>query len=201
MSFSELTAIGNIGKPPEVTYNTEGREFCHFSIAVNEGTGKKDKEGKTIKDTIWYNVTCVGSLVNIAISYLKKGDSVFVRGKLKVRKYNGANGMDVSLELFANTIHLLPNNRANENQHGHIDDGSVVETDNTDFNPEEYEQELVQSPSSKTTDTNANEAMSQKWYKTNPEIVGSTNTSTDTNTGSTSNVNTRTSTKAIAKAK
>jgi len=152
MSFAELTAIGNVGKVPEVRYSPDGREFCHFSVAVNEGTGKKDKDGKTIKETTWYNVTCINSLVNLATTYLKKGDSVFVRGKLKVRKYSGSNGMDVSLDLFATTIQLMPNSRANE--HDSVD----AETDNTDFNPEQYEQEIAQelahAAGSKTTGSN-----------------------------------------------
>jgi single-stranded DNA-binding protein len=31
MSFAELTAIGNVGKSPEVRYSPEGKKFCHFS--------------------------------------------------------------------------------------------------------------------------------------------------------------------------
>ena len=159
MSFSEHTAMGNVGKVPEVRYSADGREFCHFSVAVNEGTGKKDKDGKTIKETTWYNVTCINSLVNLATTYLKKGDSVFVRGKLKARKYNGANGMDISLDLFAKTIQLMPNSRANDNEHDHSQDSSVdADVDNTDFNPEQYEQEIAQelahAAGSKTTGSN-----------------------------------------------
>jgi single stranded DNA-binding protein len=169
MSFAELTAIGNIGKVPEVRYSPDGREFCHFSVAVNEGTGKKDKEGKTIKEATWYNVTCTNSLVNLATSYLKKGDSVFVRGKLKVRKYNGANGMDISLDLFATTIQLIPNSRANDNEHDHSQDSGVEpDVDNTDFNPQQYEQELAQAAISKTgnsgssTSTNPSTSLNNK---------------------------------------
>lgn len=155
MSFAELTAIGNIGKVPEVRYSPDGREFCHFSVAVNEGTGKKDKEGKTIKETTWYNVTCTNSLVNLATSYLKKGDSVFVRGKLKVRKYSGSNGMDISLDLFATTIQLMQNSRANDNEHDHSYDSSVdADVDNTDFNPQQYEQEIAQAASAKASNPN-----------------------------------------------
>lgn len=158
MSFAELTAIGNVGKVPEVRYSPDGREFCHFSVAVNEGTGKKDKEGKTIKETTWYNVTCTNSLANLATTYLKKGDSVFVRGKLKARKYNGANGMDISLDLFATTIQLMPNSRTNDNEHDHSHNTVDGEIDNTDFNPEQYEQELAQTVNAKSGNGGDNSA-------------------------------------------
>lgn len=140
MSFAELTAIGNVGKSPEVRYSPEGREFCHFSVAANEAIGKKDKEGNNIKETTWFNVTCTGNLVNVATNFLKKGDSVFIRGKLKARKYNSSNGMEVSLDLFATTIHLLPNNRANESSSNSFA-SAFDEEDPTDFNPEHYEEE------------------------------------------------------------
>jgi single-strand DNA-binding protein len=140
MSFAELTAIGNVGKSPEVRYSPEGKKFCHFSVASNEGVGKKDKEGNNIKETTWFNVTCTGNLVNVATNFLKKGDSVFIRGKLKVRKYNSSNGMEVSLDLFATTIHLMPNNRANESSSNGFA-SAFDDEDPTDFNPEQYEEE------------------------------------------------------------
>src|SRR5690349_7227023 len=69
MSFAETTAMGNVGKVPEVRYSAEGKEYCHFSVAVNENTGKKDKDGKAIREVTWFNITCVGSLVNVATSF------------------------------------------------------------------------------------------------------------------------------------
>ena len=144
MSFAELMIMGNVGKTPEVRYSPSGTQFCHFSVANNDTM--KDKQGNKLKETTWFNVTCTGSLGDIAVKYLQKGDSVLVRGKLKVRKYNGNNGMDVSLDVFATTIHLMPNTK-NENgdaQDAHEGD-EVVDTDEvedpTDFNPQKYEKQ------------------------------------------------------------
>jgi len=147
MSFAELMIMGNVGKTPEVRYSPSGTQFCHFSVANNDTM--KDKQGNKLKETTWFNVTCTGSLGDIAVKYLQKGDSVLVRGKLKVRKYNGNNGMDVSLDVFATTIHLMPNTK-NENadaQDAHEGD-EVVDTDEvedpTDFNPQKYEKQAQQ---------------------------------------------------------
>ena len=147
MSFAELMIMGNVGKTPEVRYSPSGTQFCHFSVANNDTM--KDKQGNKLKETTWFNVTCVGSLGDIAVKYLQKGDSVLVRGKLKVRKYNGNNGMDVSLDVFATTIHLMPNTK-NENgdaQDAHEGD-EVVDTDEvedpTSFTPEKYEKQAQQ---------------------------------------------------------
>ena len=144
MSFAELMIMGNVGKTPEVRYSPSGTQFCHFSVANNDTM--KDKQGNKLKETTWFNVTCVGSLGDIAVKYLQKGDSVLVRGKLKVRKYNGNNGMDVSLDVFATTIHLMPNTK-NENGDAHDahEGDEVVDTDEvedpTDFNPQKYEKQ------------------------------------------------------------
>ena len=144
MSFAELMIMGNVGKTPEVRYSPSGTQFCHFSVANNDTM--KDKQGNKLKETTWFNVTCTGSLGDIAVKYLQKGDSVLVRGKLKVRKYNGNNGMDVSLDVFATTIHLMPNTK-NENGDAHDahEGDEVVDTDEvedpTDFNPQKYEKQ------------------------------------------------------------
>jgi len=142
MSFAELMVMGNVGKTPEVRYSPSGTQFCHFSVANNDTT-MKDKQGNKLKETTWFNVTCTGSLGDIAVKYLQKGDSVLVRGKLKVRKYNGNNGMDVSLDVFATTIHLMSNTR-NENgdayEGAEVVEGDEVE-DPTSFTPEKYEKQ------------------------------------------------------------
>ncbi len=136
MSFAEISLIGNVGKPPELKYSPQGKEFCAFSVAVNDGS-MKDKDGKKVKQTTWFNVTCVGSLANVALGYVKKGEQVFLRGKLNARKFNGTNGTDVSLDIFATTIHLIGNGKHSDESHD--------EEDNTDFEPEKYEKELAAS--------------------------------------------------------
>lgn len=159
MSFAEISLIGNVGKPPEIKSNPQGKEFCCFTVAVNENAGK-DKQGNKIKETTWFNISCIGSLADVALEYVKKGEQVFLRGKLKATKYNGNHGMDVSLNIFATTIHLISNNKpTNESQ-------SHDEEDNTDFNPEQYEQEIAASATENTADLSTVEAIESSKAKT-----------------------------------
>ncbi|KAF0250048.1 MAG: hypothetical protein FD167_559, partial [bacterium] len=113
----------------------EGREFCHFSIAVNEGTGKKDKEGKTIKDTTWYNATCVGNIADLAMAYLKKGYSVYLEGMPSTHLFNGSKGVEISNDIFITNLQLLPKQKAKNN-----DEPEHPE----DFNSQQYEQENLE---------------------------------------------------------
>lgn len=118
-----LTLEGNLGKDPEVKYGANGQEFCHFPVAVNNN--------KT-NQACWYNVTCNGALVSVATKYLKKGDPVLIIGKLTAREYTNNGVKGISLDVFANLIDLIASKPK---------DPSNTE-DPTDFNPEQYEEEL-----------------------------------------------------------
>jgi single-strand DNA-binding protein len=128
MSFARVTLMGRLGKNPEVRNGSDGKEFCGFSLATSYSY--KDKQGEKQTDTVWYNITCPQNLATIAKNHLQKGDKVYVEGRLNPRKFNTDKGLDISLDVFASNIQLLPNTR-------------VAEGEDTDFDPEKYEQETM----------------------------------------------------------
>jgi len=129
MSFARVTLMGRLGRNPEVRNGSDGREFCSFSLATAHIY--KDKQGEKQTDTVWYNITCPQNLVNVAKNHLQKGDQVYIEGRLKPRKFNTDKGLDISLDVSASNLQLLPNGRFAEGE------------DPTDFDPDKYEQETV----------------------------------------------------------
>ena len=129
MSFARVTLMGRLGRNPEVRNGSDGKEFCGFSLATSYSY--KDKQGEKQTDTVWYNITCPQNLATTAKNHLQKGDKVYVEGRLNPRKFNTDKGLDISLDVFASNIQLLPNSR--------VADGE----DATDFDAEKYEQETV----------------------------------------------------------
>lgn len=86
--------IGNLGDNPEIKTTQSGDEFVNFSIAVNE-TWKDKNTGEKKERTEWVNVTCFQSgLVGVIKNYVKKGDKVYISGKMqtdKVAQEDGSN--------------------------------------------------------------------------------------------------------------
>lgn len=83
--LNKVQLIGYLGKDPESTQTKNGQVFCKFSLATSE----RGKEGKIF--TEWHNITVWGKIATICQEYLKKGDPIYVEGKIStsIREDNG----------------------------------------------------------------------------------------------------------------
>jgi single-strand DNA-binding protein len=137
MSFAKLVLAGCLGKDPQLSYNKDGKAFCHFSVAV-VAKYHKDKDKEKTPESVWYNATCTGGIANVAMAYLKKGHSVYLEGMPSNHLFNGSKGVEISNDLFITNLQLLPNQN---NQKAKSNDESEHPED---FNAQEYEQESLE---------------------------------------------------------
>jgi single-strand DNA-binding protein len=60
------------------------------------------------EEATWIRVLAFGKLAETAGEHLRKGDRVYVEGKLQVRSYTGKDGKEkVAVELLANELVML----------------------------------------------------------------------------------------------
>jgi len=85
-ALNKVQIIGNLGKDPEIRYTQSGGAVANFSVAVTEKW--KDKQGNLLEKTEWVNVTLWEKLAELAQSYLKKGSSVYIEGKLQTSSWD-----------------------------------------------------------------------------------------------------------------
>ena len=83
--------IGNVGNC-ETKYTADGKAIFNVSIAVNEKW--KGKDGTPHERTEWVRGVAFGKLAEIMSKYVKKGDSLYIAGKLKTDKYQAPDGSD-----------------------------------------------------------------------------------------------------------
>lgn len=103
---NKVILIGNLGRDPEVRKLDNGSSVGRFSVATNESYMDKSGEWQTI--TEWHNVVVWRNLAERAERQLKKGNMIFVEGKLSTRKWQDQNGVDkYTTEVVANTFRLL----------------------------------------------------------------------------------------------
>ena len=81
---NQHTILGNVGKDPELR-TTERGNVATFSVATTETW--KDAAGTKQEQTTWHNVVVWGNLADIAAKWLKKGNKVYLVGKLSIRTY------------------------------------------------------------------------------------------------------------------
>ena len=112
-SVNKVILIGNLGKDPEVRYLEGGVTKVSFPLATSETY--KDKSGNKIEHTEWHNIILWRGLAEVAEKYLKKGNSVFIEGKIKTRTWEDKDGIKrYSTEIIADNMTLLGGKQSGE---------------------------------------------------------------------------------------
>jgi single-strand DNA-binding protein len=103
---NKVILIGNLGKDPEVKYLDSGVAVANFSLATTESY--KNKEGERVSQTEWHNIVLWRGLAEITEKYLKKGNSVYIEGKIRSRKWEDKEGNTrYTTEILADNMTML----------------------------------------------------------------------------------------------
>lgn len=99
--------LGRVGKDPELRYTPTGDAVCSTSIATSEQW--KDKTtGEKQEKTEWHNVVLFRKIAEIFGTYVRKGDQIYIEGKIQTKKWQDKNGQDrYTTQIVANEIKLL----------------------------------------------------------------------------------------------
>lgn len=88
---NKVILLGNLGRDPEIRHLDNGRAVVNFPIATSETY--KTRDGERVTKTEWHNVVLWTPLAEIAEKYLKKGNQVYIEGKLTSRSYDDKDGI------------------------------------------------------------------------------------------------------------
>lgn len=108
MSVNKVILIGNVGKDPDVRYLDSGVAVATFSLATTE-RGYTLQNGTQVPDrTEWHNIVLWRGLAQTAEKYVRKGDKLYIEGKIRSRSYDDQNGVKRSIvEIFADNMEML----------------------------------------------------------------------------------------------
>ncbi|MCP4458930.1 MAG: single-stranded DNA-binding protein [Cytophagales bacterium] len=87
---NKVILIGNLGKDPEVRYLESGVAVANVTLATTERY--KDRTGNQVENTEWHDLEMWEGLAKIAEQYLKKGNSIYVEGKIKTDSWQDDQG-------------------------------------------------------------------------------------------------------------
>lgn len=88
--INKVILIGNLGKDPEVKTLESGAKVANFSLATSESY--KGKDGQRVTQTEWHNIVLWRGLAEVAEQYLKKGNQVYIEGKIRSRSWEDKDG-------------------------------------------------------------------------------------------------------------
>lgn len=107
---NKVILIGNLGKDPEVRHLDNGATVANFSIATTESY-KDRNTGQRVDQTEWHNIVLWRGLSDVAEKYLKKGDSVYIEGKLRTRSWEKDGVTRYTTEVVGDQMTMLGGKR------------------------------------------------------------------------------------------
>ena len=108
--MNKVMLIGNLGAEPEVRSTTGGTRVATLSLATSRQWNSK--EGERQEKTEWHRVVLWNNrstgLADLAEKYMKKGDRIYVEGRIEYRTWEDRDGNTrYSTEINAREVIML----------------------------------------------------------------------------------------------
>lgn len=105
--INKVILIGNLGQDPETRTTPGGTTVTNIRIATTESWTDR-ASGEKKESTEWHTVVLWNRLGEIAAEYLRKGQQVYVEGRLQTRKWQDKQGNDrYTTEIVASDMQML----------------------------------------------------------------------------------------------
>ena len=92
-TLNKVMLIGHTGDAVKMNYFEGGGCIGIFPLATNE-TYTNRTTGEKVSNTEWHNIVVRNKGAEICEKYLKKGDKVYIEGRIKTRKWQDDQGND-----------------------------------------------------------------------------------------------------------
>lgn len=133
---NKVILLGNAGKDPDIRHLEGGVTVASFPLATTESFRDKNS-GEKKEQTEWHNIVMWRGLAeSVEKSELKKGDKVYLEGKIRTRKWNDKDGNQrFTVEIVADTFTIITRKRDNKNEedNGTTHESSAVEGNSSDL--------------------------------------------------------------------
>jgi len=114
--LNKVTLIGNLGSDPEVRSTTGGNRVATLSLATsrswNDASGTKQEKTEWHRCVVWNSKA--STLADIVERYVKKGDKLYVEGRIEYRQWQDKDGQTkYSTEINVRELIMLGGGRGN----------------------------------------------------------------------------------------
>lgn len=117
-TLNKVMLIGHLGDNVKIHYFDDSNCVGRFPLATNETYTNKQTNEK-VTNTEWHNVVVRNKTAEICEKYLKKGDRVYIEGRLKTRKWQDDSGNDrYSTEIICTDFTFLTTKNEQTQQAG-----------------------------------------------------------------------------------
>jgi single-strand DNA-binding protein len=124
-TLNKVILIGNVGDDVKVHEFDNQNKIGRFPLATSESYTAKES-GEKVTQTEWHNIVVRNKVAEIFEKYVKKGDKLYIEGKIKTRKYQDNSGQEKYFtEIIVNDFTFLtPKNPDSESHSGYSNPGN-----------------------------------------------------------------------------
>lgn len=119
-ALNKVLLIGNVGADPEIRALPSGDKVASLSLATTETY--RNRSGEKMEETEWHRVEFWGGLAGVVEQYVKKGQSLYIEGKIRYEKYTDSSNIErFSTKIRASQMQMLtraPENRPKPSSEG-----------------------------------------------------------------------------------
>lgn len=118
MDLNKVMIIGRLTRDPELRTTPTGASVCQLGLATNF-VYTNQQTGQKVENVEYHNVVMWRKLGEIAAQYLKKGQRVYIEGRLQTRSWDGDNGKkNYKTEVIADNMIMLDGGSGSGNNAG-----------------------------------------------------------------------------------
>lgn len=105
-SLNKVMLMGNMTRDPQLSYLPSQTPVVEFGLAISRKFKKQD--GSQGEETCFVDCQMFGKRAEVINKYFKKGDPIFVDGRLKFDQWNAQDGSKRSkLRVFVENFEFL----------------------------------------------------------------------------------------------
>jgi single-strand DNA-binding protein len=111
--INKITLLGNVGRDPDVNTTADGTKVAHLSMATSR---RVPRNGGFENRTEWHRLTLWDRLAQLAEDHIRKGDRLFVEGRMEYDSYERNGETIPTAEITVRDVVLLgsPRNASGE---------------------------------------------------------------------------------------
>ena len=108
--INKVILIGNATRDAELRHTQSGKAVASLRLATNRMVRSGDGDPK--EETQFHSVVCWDTLAETTSRYVKKGDPLYVEGRLAYRQYTDSDGQTRgAVEIVAADVQFLSGRR------------------------------------------------------------------------------------------
>jgi single-strand DNA-binding protein len=114
-SFNKVILLGNVTRDPQLSYLPTNTAIVEVGLAMNRTFKKKD--GSKGEEVCFVDCKMFGKRAEVINQYVKKGNQLFIEGRLKLDQWEAQDGSKRSkLSVMIENFEFIGGQKQNEQQ-------------------------------------------------------------------------------------